>query len=171
MHISKVLYKPNEHQLFERIIKAVKFEPKNKPTALSPLSTAAPPDQPKRTTAEQFRTAEEAMKPYVEQARKTYPEARQRYLAGLPAKQVFFVTTRLYDGTGRFEQFFVEVKEIKDGKIRGLIASEIQFVKTHKLGDEYSFPESDLIDWTISKPDGTEEGNVVGKFLQTLVHH
>lgn len=30
MHISKVLYKPEEHQLFERIIKSVKFEPKTK---------------------------------------------------------------------------------------------------------------------------------------------
>ncbi len=29
MHISKVLYKPEEHVLFERIIKAVRFEPKN----------------------------------------------------------------------------------------------------------------------------------------------
>ena len=30
MHLSKVLYKPEDHQLFERIIKAVKFEPKVK---------------------------------------------------------------------------------------------------------------------------------------------
>jgi hypothetical protein len=30
MHLSKVLYKPEEHQLFERIIKSVKFEPKKK---------------------------------------------------------------------------------------------------------------------------------------------
>lgn len=30
MHISKMLYKPEEHQLFERIIKSVKFEPKKK---------------------------------------------------------------------------------------------------------------------------------------------
>ena len=30
MHLSKALYKPDDHQLFERIIKAVKFEPKNK---------------------------------------------------------------------------------------------------------------------------------------------
>ncbi len=28
MHISKVLYKPQEHEMFERIIKSVKFEPK-----------------------------------------------------------------------------------------------------------------------------------------------
>ena len=27
--------------------------------------------------------------------------------------------------------------------------------------------ESDVLDWTISKPDGTEEGNFVGKFLDT----
>jgi len=30
MHLSKVLYKPEDHQQFERIIKAVKFEPKVK---------------------------------------------------------------------------------------------------------------------------------------------
>ncbi|HKQ03874.1 MAG TPA: hypothetical protein VJ464_01985 [Blastocatellia bacterium] len=28
MHISKVLYKPEEHELFERVIKSVEFEPK-----------------------------------------------------------------------------------------------------------------------------------------------
>lgn len=28
MHISKVLYKPQDHEMFERIIKSVKFEPK-----------------------------------------------------------------------------------------------------------------------------------------------
>jgi hypothetical protein len=28
MHISKVLYKPEEHELFERVIKSIKFEPK-----------------------------------------------------------------------------------------------------------------------------------------------
>jgi hypothetical protein len=29
LHISKVLYKPEEHKLFERIITSIKFEPKN----------------------------------------------------------------------------------------------------------------------------------------------
>ena len=28
LHISKVLYKPQEHEMFERIIKSIKFEPK-----------------------------------------------------------------------------------------------------------------------------------------------
>jgi hypothetical protein len=29
LHISKVLYKPEEHELFERIVKAIEFEPKS----------------------------------------------------------------------------------------------------------------------------------------------
>ena len=33
MHISKVRYKPEDHQLFEQIIKSVKFEPKKTKTA------------------------------------------------------------------------------------------------------------------------------------------
>jgi hypothetical protein len=33
MHLSKVLYKPEEHKLFERIIKSVRFEPKTNPKA------------------------------------------------------------------------------------------------------------------------------------------
>ena len=30
LHISKVLYKPEEHELFEQLVKAIKFEPKQK---------------------------------------------------------------------------------------------------------------------------------------------
>lgn len=108
-----------------------------------------------------------AIKTYVEQARKTYPSAKERFLAGLPAKHVFFLTARLHDAQGNWEQVFVEVKEISDGKVKGLIANDIQTVTGFKLGDSYAFLESDMIDWTIILPDGTEEGNVVGKFLDT----
>ena len=31
LHISKVLYQPKEHEMFERIVKSVKFEPKKAP--------------------------------------------------------------------------------------------------------------------------------------------
>jgi hypothetical protein len=40
-------------------------------------------------------------------------------------------------------------------------------IRAHKLGDTYSFREQDLIDWMVARPDGSEEGNVVGKFLDT----
>lgn len=33
LHLSKVLYKPEDHKLFERIIKSIRFEPKKNPKA------------------------------------------------------------------------------------------------------------------------------------------
>ena len=137
------------------------------PGKLSPLAPNAPKDQPQPIKSEELKKFDEAIKPHVEKARKTYSDARDRFLAGLPPKHVFYVTVRLVDPAGRWEQVFIEVKEIKDGLIKGLIANEIQTVSGYKHGDTYSLPESDLLDWTVSKPDGTEDGNFVGKFLDT----
>ncbi|MBK7538639.1 MAG: hypothetical protein IPI49_25370 [Myxococcales bacterium] len=36
-----------------------------------------------------------------------------------------------------------------------------------QVGDPVQFSEQEVEDWTISRPDGSEEGNVVGKFLDT----
>ena len=135
------------------------------PGKLTPLAPNAPEDRPGKLADE--KKFDEAIKPYVEQARKTYPEAKARFLAGLPPEHVFFVTARLHDSAGHWEQVFIEVKEIKDGKIKGLIANHIESVLGYQLGDSYTFPESEVLDWTVSKPDGSEEGNFVGKFLDT----
>lgn len=128
----------------------------------------APKDKPISAGGSEADQIEAAMKPYIEKARTTYPQAKARFLNGLPPKHTFFITARLYEPSKRFEQVFIAVKEIKDGKISGVIASEIRLVSGYKEGDTYSFPESELIDWTISKPDGTEEGNFVGNFLDSF---
>ncbi len=131
------------------------------------LSSNAPKDKPVGTNAEQLRRFEEAIAPYVAKARETLPEAKQRFLKRLPPKHTFFITTRLYDETGRFEQVFVKVDSWRDEEIHGRLASELSLVKGHKIGEKVGLKERDLYDWTISKPDGTEEGNFVGKFLDT----
>jgi hypothetical protein len=142
---------------------------KTAPTELPPipkLSPNAPQDQP--TYAKKKADIQEvlhAIAPYVEQGRKTYPEAKRRYLAGLPKDQNFFVVTNLHDESGTYEQVFVAVTDIKDERIIGRITNNIIKVKGFKFGDSFSFPESDLLDWVITYPDGSEEGNVVGKFL------
>ena len=46
-----------------------------------------------------------------------------------------------------------------------------QVVSGYAYKQPYSFPESELVDWLIAKPDGSEEGNVVGKFLDTYGGH
>ena len=73
----------------------------------------------------------------------------------------------LHDARGHTEQVFIRVAKIDGSKITGKISSQVQLVTGYRPGQDYSFPEVELIDWLIAKPDGSEEGNVVGKFLDT----
>jgi hypothetical protein len=106
-----------------------------------------------------------AMQPAVERARASYPEARRRYLAGLASGYTFFVTARLRDSSNRTEQVFMAVDSIRQRRLFGRIASDIQLVQGFRRGQPYSLAEADLIDWMITDPQGSEEGNIVGKFM------
>jgi hypothetical protein len=127
----------------------------------------APPDKPVATTDEQRQKLESAIAPYVKKARQTLPGAKKKYLAGLPPGQIFYVTVRLYDPSGTSEQVFVKVTSWKLDSIQGMIASDLTLLHNHAKGEKITCRESAILDWTISKPDGTEEGNFVGKFLDT----
>lgn len=129
------------------------------------LAPNAPKDVPTRQSS--LSQMDRAIAPYVAQAKATYPQAKRRFLDGLPRGQYFFLTTRLTDRRGHVEQVFVAVQSIRDGLVRGKIWSEIVEVEGFRHGDSYTFPESAMIDWLITKPDGAEEGNFVGKFLDT----
>ncbi len=131
------------------------------------LSPDAPPDRPVSGTEQTKAKIEEAIQPYIDQAKATYPAARERFVAGLPEGHSFFVTTRIRDRSGTFEQVFIAVRAIEDGRVVGRIWSQIQLVRGFKFGDRYSLPESEIVDWLITRPDGSEEGNFVGKFLDT----
>lgn len=108
-----------------------------------------------------------AIAPYVARARATYPAARDRFNTGLPPRHTFFVTTQLHDSAGHSEQVFIAVDSIRAGQIAGRIWSQIELVSGYRMRQPYTFPESALLDWMVARPDGTEEGNVVGKFLDT----
>jgi hypothetical protein len=106
--------------------------------------------------------------PYIAKGRATYPTAKRRYLAGLPRGYSFAVRKHLIErSTGpvshRMEGVYVFVDTIKDGKIYGRIG-EVE-LRSFRQGQRISFPESELEDWAIFHPDGSVEGNFVGKFL------
>jgi hypothetical protein len=124
--------------------------------------------EPTRPGFELTEQLEVAMQPYVESARVTYPAARERFLRGLPAGYVFHVTTRLRDTQGRWEQVFVRVDSITSGQVRGRIASSVRLIAGYRWQQPYELPETEIVDWTIVDPLGGEEGNVVGKFLDTF---
>ncbi|HKE94130.1 MAG TPA: DUF2314 domain-containing protein [Povalibacter sp.] len=139
------------------------------PSAAAPqLSPNAPQDKELQAVdAEQIEKMHKAMQIYVDEARRTYPAAKARFLKGLPRGENFFLTTRLHDQQGRTEQVFIAVQSIDGSLVRGSIYNEINTVEGYAFGQSYSFPESEIIDWLITKPDGREEGNLVGKFLDT----
>jgi len=110
---------------------------------------------------------EDAIAPYVARARATLPDIKQRFNKGLKKREVLFVTIRLHGPDNKFEQVYVEVKAWKDTMISGLLSSEPTLVKGHQQGEKMVVDEKDVYDWTLSKPDGTEEGNFVGNFLDT----
>ena len=109
-----------------------------------------------------------AMEPYIAHARASWPDAKRRFVAGLPRRHTLFVTTRLRDASGRIEQVYVAVDSVVAERIHGRIWSKILIVDGYRLQQSFVLSERDLIDWMIAKPDGTEEGNVVGRFLDTF---
>jgi uncharacterized protein YegJ (DUF2314 family) len=102
--------------------------------------------------------------PFVDQAKKTYAEARQRYLAGLPRGSSFFVTVDFKEGNVQ-ENAYIAVRAIEGNQIRGVVSTKLLRIKSRSYAEELTFPESEVIDWTITSADGKEEGNFVGKFL------
>ena len=129
-------------------------------------SMAAPEDHAvhaadENTATDLFR----AMQPAIEQARTTYPNARRRFLEGLPEGAAFYLTTRLRDERGKVEQVFITVESIDAGGITGRIANAISTVSGYVEGQTHVFSESEVLDWTIVHSDGREEGNYIGKFL------
>ena len=127
------------------------------------LAPNAPKDKPVRGEVSKM---DRAIAPFVEQARKSWPGAKKRFLAGLPKGEIFYVTLQLHEGE-QMEQCFLRVKKIDAGRISGTIENEITRLKKVHNGDPASVAEAEIVDWLIAKPDGSEEGNVVGKFLDT----
>ena len=108
------------------------------------------------------------MEPCIMVAQHTYADAKRRYVAGLPHDQSFFVTTRLQDVQGRREQVFVAVNRIERDTVWGRIWNELRTVRGFATGQTVAVPEAEVIDWTITHPDGTEEGNHLGYLIDEL---
>lgn len=134
---------------------------------VSELSPNAPRDRPVSAAEEcQLRHMNLATQPYIDSARAAFPGAKARYQSGLAAGNTFFVTVRLRDQV-RMEQVFLLVDSIRAGRIYGRVRSPIQLVQGYRYGQALDMPESEIVDWLIARPDGSEEGNYVGKFLDT----
>jgi len=130
----------------------------------------APQDRPVTATFRcQLEAVHRAIAPLSAAGRASFPAARERFERGLPKGQTFFVSTWLHDSAGREELVFVAVDSVTGAKaatqIAGRIWSPVQTVRRYRYRQPHTFPIAELVDWMIARPDGSEEGNEVGKFL------
>lgn len=123
------------------------------PANAASLPAAAPADRPVSVAVANESDAKAALvaldhriAPAVKQARATLPQAKQRFLKGLPDGQGFCVTTRVTDPDGRFEQVFVRVKQWQGSQIQGFIASQFNVVKSFQQNQLVTFSESAVLD-------------------------
>lgn len=137
--------------------------------AVTRLQATEPIDLPTPTDAAATAKLERALEPYIAQARKTWPAVRARFASGLPKGRTLSVVTRLQDAEGKHEMLFVLVRAIepKTNRVVGVINNDVRLLKDHRRGDAVFVEDKDIRDWVIVAPDGSEEGNVVGKFLDT----
>ena len=102
------------------------------------------------------------------EAMKRWPTIRSRYLAGLEPGQSLFVTILLEEQGGNSEYVFVAVDGIEADKLRGRIWNDIVAIHGLQRGSSIELTEDAISDWLISNPDGSEEGNVIGKAVDEM---
>jgi hypothetical protein len=128
-----------------------------------------PPDQPIGVTTQQQQSClDSALAPYIAQGKATYPAAKARYLAGLPANSRFFVSAMLFDSMGHRELVFISVTGFGHDTASGRLASDLAVVRGFDQDASMRILDEAVLDWTIARPDGTEEGNAIGKYIDTL---
>ena len=130
----------------------------------------APVDKPVTATGKQLAEYEKAIAPYVAKARATYPSAKARFLAGLRTGYSFSVRVRLFDPDGVHEDSFMAVQKISGDEITGVLGP-VDILRSYRRGQTITVKERNIDNWVIVRPDGTEEGNYVGKFLDHYKPH
>jgi hypothetical protein len=73
--------------------------------------------------------------------------------------------------TRKREDSFIRVESINGGNITGVIENDLTLVNDYKTGQRITFSEGKIDNWVILRPDGTEEGNFVGRFLDHYKAH
>ena len=87
------------------------------------------------------------MVPAVRQARATLPQVKRRYLAGLPAGTMRYVTTCVRDpGGDPQEQVFGQVRQWRGTLIKGVLDNDLQAVKTFRRGQTVTVAEAAVLD-------------------------
>lgn len=109
---------------------------------------------------------ESAIAERIQLAQKTFQNAKREFMQGMRNGRELFLTIRLMDNSGKVEQVFVKVDAWKGDEVQCRLASQVRRLSGYALGQKLVCSEGDLLDWTIINPDGSSEGNYIGKYVE-----
>jgi hypothetical protein len=98
------------------------------------------------------------------EAKRTLPQLRQRYQRGLPAGTACYLTAHVLNESATPEPLVVEVVTWQAGQVQGRIV-RLSPEGRAIAGAPVTFGEAAILDWLLLRPNGVEEGNYVGKYL------
>ncbi|GAB3302717.1 hypothetical protein GCM10027348_29800 [Hymenobacter tenuis] len=102
----------------------------------------------------------------LKEARRTLPQVRQRFQQGLPAGTRLYVTAKVLNEVATPEPVLILVDTWQQGLISGRI---VRLAAANSRSTSAVAPveldETVVLDWTVIRPQGAEEGNYLGKFL------
>ena len=104
----------------------------------------------------------------VREALRTLPQARKKFLAGLPTGDQFLVSVRVIAGDTSFRQVSARVLGWHGSTVQALLLPGEADSAGAGEPVPVSFPETAVVDWTLLRASGREEGNYVGRYTDTV---
>ncbi|WP_201985121.1 hypothetical protein [Hymenobacter rubidus] len=102
----------------------------------------------------------------VREALRTLPQAKKKFLAGLPSGDQFLLSVRVIATDTSFRQASARVLGWHGNTVQALLLPGPDAADKAKP-TPVSFPETAVVDWTLLRASGREEGNYVGRYIDT----
>ena len=106
----------------------------------------------------------------VREALRTLPQAKKKFLAGLPSGDQFLLSVRVAATDTSFRQASARVMGWHGSTVQALLlpgAADSADSAGPQEPLPVSFPETAAVDWTLLRAGGREEGNYVGRYQDT----
>ncbi len=103
----------------------------------------------------------------VREALRTLPQAKKKFLAGLPDGDQFLLLVRVAASDTSFRQASARVLGWRGTTVQALLLPAAADSATPTEPTPVSFPETAVVDWTLLRASGREEGNYVGRYNKT----
>lgn len=107
---------------------------------------------------------ETALADPMREALRTLPQAKKKFLAGLPIGDQFLLSVRVIATDTSFRQASARVLGWHGNTVQALLLPPAD-ATTKTEPTPVSFPETAVVDWTLLRASGREEGNYVGRYL------